>query len=101
MTNEEMLVELKTLAEQIAIPVRFETGNFDGGLCVVNNERILIVNKKASVPKKISTLAVGLHQCGLDSVYVKPAVREVIEDELAKLRVEQSAIQSSEPVEKT
>src|SRR5690349_3402526 len=89
MTNEELIEELKALASQLTIPVRFETGDFEGGLCLINDSRVLIVNRKATVPKKISTIAAALAECGLDSVYVKPAVREAIEDELAKLRAEQ------------
>ena len=96
MTNEEMLDELKALAAQMAIPVRFETGNFEGGLCIVNNERVPIVNRKAAVPKKIATIAVGLHQSGLENVYIKPAVRDAIEDEMARLRVLQLASRQPE-----
>ena len=90
MTNEELLDELKALAVELSIPLRFETGNFEGGLCIVNNTRVLILNKKSPIQKKISTLAAALTENGLDSVYVKPAVREAIEDEMAKVRAELS-----------
>ena len=91
MTQDELFDELKSLATQIDIPLRFEAGDFEGGLCVVNDERVLIVNKKASLPKKIATLALSLADCNLDAVFVKPIVREAIEDEIAKRRAEVAA----------
>ena|SRR5581483_9348751 len=91
MTQDELFDELKSLCSQINLPLRFESGDFEGGLCVVNDERVLIVNKKAQLPKKIATLALSLADCDLDAVFVKPAVREAIEDELAKRRVEDAA----------
>jgi hypothetical protein len=89
MTYEELFEELKIIALQLSIPVRFETGDFEGGVCVVNDERVIIMNKKATLPKKISTMSAALEQCGLDGIFIKPAVREAIEDEMAKLRVMQ------------
>ena len=98
MTNEELLEELKALANQLSLPLRFEAGDFEGGLCVVNDTRTLIVNKKATIQKKISTIAAALDECGLDAIFVKPAVREAIDDEIAKLRVEQQrAAQQTAP----
>lgn len=90
MTHEEIFEEFKSLAAQLSLPIRFETGDFDGGLCVVNDARVIIVNKRAGLPRKVGTLAAALAQCDLDSVFVKPAIREAIEDELAKMRAEAS-----------
>lgn len=88
MSSEELFTELKSLAAELSLPVRFEQGDFEGGICVVNDARVLIVNKRATMQKKIATLAASLAQCDLDSIFVKPAVREAIDDELAKLRAE-------------
>ncbi len=88
MTHDELFEELKSLAAQLNLPVRFETGDFDGGLCVVNDTRLIILNRRAALPRKVGTLALSLAQCNLDSIYVKPAVREAIEDELARVRAE-------------
>jgi hypothetical protein len=86
MTYDELFDELKQLALQLALPLRFEIGDFDGGLCVVHEERVCILNKRHPVQRKISALALALAQCGLDGLFVKPAVREAIDDEIAKAR---------------
>lgn len=88
MTHDDLFEELRALAAQLSIPIRFEQGDFEGGLCMVNDVRVIIVNKRAGLPRKVSTLALAVSQLDLDSVFVKPAVREAIEDELAKIRAE-------------
>ncbi len=84
MTNEELFEELKSVANDLGIRVRFETGDFDGGYCLLREEKMLVLNRRSTVPKKIRTLALGLAEYGLNGTYVKPNVREAIEDEIAK-----------------
>ncbi len=84
MTNEEFFEELKAVAGELGIRVRFETGDFDGGYCLLREEKMLVLNRRSTVPKKIRTLSLGLAEYGLNGTYVKPNVREAIEDEIAK-----------------
>lgn len=89
MTPEQLLKELELLASSSGITVRYEKGEFEGGFCVLRSERLILVNKKLNAPRKASILAQGVAEIGIDEVYLKPAVREFIEDELA--RVQQSS----------
>ncbi len=84
MTHEELFEELKGLAVELGIKVRFENGNFDGGYCLLREQRLLVLNRRFTVPKKIRTLAMGLNEYGLGDIFIRPALREAIEDELAK-----------------
>jgi len=84
MTPEQMTRELESLAANSGISIRYEKGDFEGGYCILKAERLIVVNKKLAPPRKASILAQGLAEIGIDEVYLKPAVREFIEDELAK-----------------
>ncbi len=86
MNHEEIFEELQALAAQLKIKIRFEKGDFEGGFCVLKEERIVVVNKKLPLAKKNSVLAQGINEIGLDAVYIKPALRAIIEDEVAKSR---------------
>ena len=86
MTVEELLVELESLAEEIEVTLRFEKGDFDGGYCILRAERMIIVNKKLSIQKKVSVISLALNEMGIENVFIKPAVRLFIEDEIAKVR---------------
>jgi hypothetical protein len=84
MNYETLLKELEELATQLGIQVRYEKGDFDGGYCVLKDQKTLVVNKRLFDNRKTSVLAQGIAEFGLDSVYIKPAVRQFIEDELAR-----------------
>jgi len=84
MTQDQLLRELEELAEKCGISVRFEKGDFDGGYCVLKEERIIVINKRLAPAKRTSILAQALAEVGIEEIYLKPAVREFIEDELAK-----------------
>lgn len=86
MTAEQMVKELEGLAQKSGIQVRFEKGDFEGGFCVLKSERIIVVNRRISAARKATVLALGMAEIGVDEIYLKPAVREFIEDELAKTR---------------
>ena len=85
MTHEQLLKELELLASNSGITVRYEKGDFEGGFCVLRSERMILVNRKLITPRRASILARGLAEIGIDEIYLKPAVREFIEDELARV----------------
>jgi hypothetical protein len=84
MKQEELLGELETLATQLGVTIRYEKGDFEGGYCILRDARILLVNKRLMPARKTSVLAVAMHEIGLDNVFLKPAVREYIEDEVTR-----------------
>lgn len=86
MTPEQLLKELELLASSSGITVRYEKGEFEGGFCVLRSERLILVNKKLNATRRASILAQGVAEIGIDEVYLKPAVREFIEDELARVQ---------------
>lgn len=85
MNPERMINELEELARNCGISIRYEKGDFEGGFCVLKEERLIVINKRLLPARKASVLAQGLAEVGIDEMYLKPAVREFIEDELAKL----------------
>ncbi len=84
MKHEEIVAELETAAQQLGVTIRYEKGDFEGGFCILKAQRILIINKKLLPNRKAAVLAVAMHELGLENVFVKPALREYIEDEVAR-----------------
>jgi hypothetical protein len=84
MTQDQILKELEALAANSGIAVRYEKGDFEGGFCVLKTERLIVVNKKLSPTRKSSVLAQGLAGIGIEDRYLKPAIRDYIEEELAR-----------------
>jgi hypothetical protein len=84
MTQEQILKELEALAESCGIGIRYEKGDFEGGYCILKAERLIVIQKKLAPSRKASVLAQGLAEIGVEDKYLKPAIREFIEDELAR-----------------
>jgi hypothetical protein len=76
--------ELEEIVKQLGIQLRYEKGDFDGGYCILKDQKVLVVNKRLHEMRKASMLAQALAEIGIDSVFIKPATREYIEDEAAK-----------------
>jgi hypothetical protein len=85
MKYEELIEELHLIANQLGVTIRYEKGDFDGGYCIMKEQKMLLVNKRLSPNKKASVLALGMHEIGLDQVYLKPALRAYVEDETARV----------------
>jgi len=79
-----LIGELQTVAQQLGVAIRYERGDFEGGYCVLKTQRILLVNKRLLPNRKASVLALALQEIGLENLFLKPAVREYIEDESAR-----------------
>jgi hypothetical protein len=84
MKHEELIQELHDVASQLGVTIRYERGDFEGGYCVLKDQRLLLINRRLMPLRKASILAVAMHEIGLDTLYLKPVVRAFIEDEVAK-----------------
>jgi len=84
MKTEALIEELHEVARQLDVTIRYERGDFEGGYCILKEQRILLINRRLTPHRKASVLATAMHDIGLDNMFLKPAVREYIEDEVAK-----------------
>ncbi len=89
MKHEEISQELHELAKQLGVNIRYEKGDFEGGYCTLKDEKMVLINKRLVPTQRAAVLAVALQEIGLDNIYIKPVLREFIEDEVSKaLRAE-------------
>ncbi|HEX9658274.1 MAG TPA: hypothetical protein VGB89_15325 [Bacteroidota bacterium] len=88
MKVDQLILELEEVAKQLGISIRYEKGDFEGGYCILRDTKMLIVNRRVQPQKKAAVLALGLNDMGLDNMYLKPALREFIEDEVVKAQRE-------------
>ena len=85
--NEDILLrQLAELADRLEILVRdediaIEDSSSNGGLCRIGGKYILILNSRATVKEKIQVMINALQQFNLSDIYVKPVIRELLEDD--------------------
>ena len=77
---EEILQELKSVADQLGATVRFEKGDFKGGYCIIHDKKVVVINKMTNLQKKVMILSSALKELGVDEIYLTPRVREVIDE---------------------
>lgn len=89
MKPDELLVELKNVSEKLGVSV--EEHNFreagvrvTSGFCTVRGQKMFILDKHKSLPKKIEILSTFLSDLPLDEIYIVPAVRERISKNAGK-----------------
>lgn len=83
MTQKDVYNELRELAIEQGVTVRLETGNFEGGLCIVDEQQVILINRRHHQTRRITTLARAIFDLGIDDLHIKPALRDRIEDEVA------------------
>lgn len=79
MKLEKVIEELSLVAGEIGLKVRKEKGDFRGGFCVKNEEELILLNKRHSSDVHLNVLANCLRQSDLSAVFIKPAVREILD----------------------
>ena len=70
MSQEETLLALETLAKTLDVEVRYEKGDFNGGLCRIDDRCILLVQKTDPLHRKIHVLARELGAMNFDHIFV-------------------------------
>jgi len=83
--NEIALLEhLENIATRLGVELRYEDlaqGSLrcEGGYCLVSGKPVIFVNRKDSRRRKIRMLARSLGRLNLESIFIPPAVRKVLE----------------------
>ena len=86
MKHEEIIKELQEVALQMGVTVRYERGDFEGGYCILKDRKLLLVNKRLMPVRKASILATALSEIGMDNVFLRPALRAYVDDEIARMQ---------------
>ncbi len=79
MSDAELLKELETVMRRLGIELRFENGEFNGGLCRIGGRSVFLINVKLPPARRLQILCHYLSHLDLSTVYLLPAVRSRLE----------------------
>lgn len=79
MKTDKLLMELEDLVEQAGYTIRKERGTFRGDHCVVEGDKLVVVNKNKPSQEQVGLMARVLKDRDLQDTYIKPAVRKELE----------------------
>lgn len=80
MKNNELLDEFHLLAEKLNVKIMKGKGDFSGGSCTVNNEKVIVINNGKPIEQRLNILASCFKDYNLDDLFIVPALREYIND---------------------
>ena len=81
MRINQIIAELSDFAKQIGVDVRKDQGSFRSGLCHVKDKPVIVLNKRSSADQIAASIARSLAEMSVDNIYLKPALRELIDKE--------------------
>lgn len=87
MKPEKFLLELEQILEQAGYTLRKERGSFRGDECIIEGQKLVVVNKNKPIESQLGTMGRVLGQVDLTGVYIKPAVRKKLEELWDQLQV--------------
>ena len=80
MKKEQIIAELERLAKVMGITVRYEKmGRVAGGLCRVDDELFLFINKSLNPQSKIELFVQELKNLDWEKHFIVPEVRRLFE----------------------
>ena len=83
MDDHTTLSLLEELADRLGIPIRYEAIHDEltglGGLCRIEGHYHLIIESKATADEKVQIMVEALRHFDLSAIYVRPALRELLE----------------------
>lgn len=75
-----ILQAFENLIQSLSIDLRYEKGDFAGGLCHLPSKSIFIINSKLPIENKIKLIASELKAMELNHIYIRPTLRKVINE---------------------
>ncbi|WP_395810336.1 hypothetical protein [Daejeonella sp.] len=85
--TQHTLEKLESLLKSLGFKLRYEKGNFKTGSCVLENNRVILVNKYSNLESKINALADLLQRSETDDTLLEDKQKAFLY-ELKQLKLE-------------
>ena len=80
MKPEKLLTLFEELADKMDINIVQGKGDFQGGMCSLNDESYIVLNKLKPVNQRLGVLVKEFSKMNLKKIFIQPALRQYILD---------------------
>ena len=80
MKPEKLLTLFEELADKMDINIVQGKGDFQGGMCSLNDESYIVLNKLKPVDQRLGVLVKEFSKMNLKKIFIQPALRQYILD---------------------
>ncbi len=88
--KDSLINELTEIMNNLGLTVRTEKGIFKGGFCLLREQKLFLLNKNLEQDKKINILVKIIASIGVEGIYLKPSIREMVDNESASEKLFQN-----------
>ena len=80
MKKDKLFEEFESLGERLGVKIVKGKGNFICGTCLINEEKVIVVNKAKPIEQRLRVLALSFLEWDLEGIFVVPALRAYIDN---------------------
>lgn len=81
--TQTTLDKIEKILDEVEYIVRYERGNFQSGYCILEQRKVVVLNKFLPLEGRISTLIDIIPQLNITPETLSPDVRRIYEDVLS------------------
>jgi len=81
--TQTTLDKIEKILDEVEYIVRYERGNFQSGYCILEQRKVVVLNKFLPLEGRISTLIDIIPQLKISPETLSPEVRRIYEDVLS------------------
>ncbi len=78
MKPNQLMEHFETLAEKVGLRIIQGTGDFNGGRCIIRQDKVIVLNKMKPIEQRLRILAHEFSIMDLEGIFVVPILREYI-----------------------
>jgi hypothetical protein len=78
--NQSTLDKIEKILDEVEYVVRYERGNFQSGYCILEQRKVVVLNKFLQLEGRINTLIDIVPQLSIDPDTLTPEVRKTYDD---------------------
>ena len=87
--NQSALDKIEKILDETGYVVRYERGNFQSGYCILEERKVVVLNKFLQMEGRINTLIDIIPQLKITPEMLTPEARKTYEEVLAKFEEEE------------
>ncbi len=87
--NQSTLDKLEAIPEQAGYVLRYERGTFQSGYCILEQKKVVVLNKFLQIEGRINTLVDLIPQLEIDPGHLSDESAKLFANILAKLETEE------------
>jgi hypothetical protein len=85
--TQSTLDKIEKILDEVEYIVRYERGNFQSGYCILEDRKVVVLNKFLPLEGRISTLIDIIPQLKITPESLSPEVRRIYDDVVAAAHV--------------